>query len=66
MGIGPAAAVLIDATIVRVILLPASLKVLRERNGYLPKWLQWLPHGHEPEFRGAGPGELRPHPDTPV
>src|SRR3954469_12720522 len=43
MGIGLAAAVLIDATIVRAVLLPASMKLLGERNWYLPTWLQWLP-----------------------
>ena len=43
MGIGLAAAVLIDATIVRAVLLPATMKLLGERNWYLPSWLQWLP-----------------------
>jgi len=43
MGIGLAAAVLIDATIVRAVLLPATMKLLGEKNWYLPKWLQWLP-----------------------
>jgi uncharacterized membrane protein YdfJ with MMPL/SSD domain len=43
MGIGLAAAILIDATIVRAVLLPATMKLLGERNWYLPKWLQWLP-----------------------
>ena len=44
MGIGLAAAVLIDATIVRAVLLPASMMLLGEKNWYLPKWLEWLPH----------------------
>jgi RND superfamily putative drug exporter len=43
MGIGLAAAVLIDATIVRAVLLPASMKLLGEWNWYLPTWLEWLP-----------------------
>jgi RND superfamily putative drug exporter len=43
MGVGLAAAVLIDATIVRGVLLPATMKLLGEKNWYLPKWLQWLP-----------------------
>jgi uncharacterized membrane protein YdfJ with MMPL/SSD domain len=43
MGIGLAAAVLIDATIVRGVLLPASMKLLGDANWYLPTWLQWLP-----------------------
>jgi RND superfamily putative drug exporter len=43
MGIGLAAAVLIDATIVRAVLLPATMKLLGRWNWYLPKWLGWLP-----------------------
>jgi uncharacterized membrane protein YdfJ with MMPL/SSD domain len=43
MGIGLAAAVLIDATIVRAVLLPASMKLLGDWNWYLPSWLEWLP-----------------------
>ena len=43
MGIGLAAAILIDATIVRAVLLPATMKLLGDWNWYLPKWLEWLP-----------------------
>jgi uncharacterized membrane protein YdfJ with MMPL/SSD domain len=43
MGFGLAVAVLIDATIVRAVLLPASMKLLGDWNWYLPRWLQWLP-----------------------
>jgi uncharacterized membrane protein YdfJ with MMPL/SSD domain len=43
MGIGLAAAVLIDATLIRAVLLPATMKLLGERNWYLPSWLGWLP-----------------------
>jgi RND superfamily putative drug exporter len=43
MGFGLAVAVLIDATIVRAVLLPATMKLLGEWNWYLPRWLQWLP-----------------------
>jgi RND superfamily putative drug exporter len=43
MGVGLAAAVLIDATLIRAVLLPATMKLLGERNWYLPKWLGWLP-----------------------
>ena len=42
-GVGLAAAILIDATIVRAVLLPASMKLLGDWNWYLPNWLQWLP-----------------------
>jgi uncharacterized membrane protein YdfJ with MMPL/SSD domain len=51
MGIGLAAAVLIDATIVRAVLLPATMRLLGEWNWYLPRWLEWLPrleHGEAP------------------
>jgi uncharacterized membrane protein YdfJ with MMPL/SSD domain len=43
LGVGLAAAVLIDATIIRGVLLPASMKVLGDWNWYLPSWLEWLP-----------------------
>jgi len=43
MGIGLAVAILIDATLVRAVLLPAAMKLLGERNWYLPRRLSWLP-----------------------
>ena len=50
MGVGLAAAVLIDATIIRGVLLPATMKLLGDWNWYLPRWLEWLPRvSHEPE-----------------
>jgi uncharacterized membrane protein YdfJ with MMPL/SSD domain len=49
MGVGLAAAVLIDATIIRGVLLPATMKLLGDWNWYLPRWLDWLPRlEHEP------------------
>ena len=36
-------AVLIDATLVRAVLLPASMKLLGDWNWYLPSWLEWIP-----------------------
>ena len=53
MGLGLAVAVLIDATIVRGVLLPASMKVLGDWNWYLPRWLEWLPRSRR-EPRGGG------------
>ncbi len=51
MGFGLAVAVFLDATIVRTILVPATMRLLGNRNWYLPGWLEWLPHvdieGHE-------------------
>ena len=43
MGFGLGIAILLDATIVRIILVPASMKLLGKWNWYLPKWLEWLP-----------------------
>lgn len=43
MGVGLAVAVLLDATVVRAVLLPATMKLLGSRNWYLPRWLNWLP-----------------------
>jgi len=43
MGVGLAVAVLIDATVIRAVLLPAAMKLLGEWNWYLPSWLEWLP-----------------------
>ena len=42
-GVGLAVAVLLDATVVRACLLPATMKLLGPRNWYLPRWLGWLP-----------------------
>ena len=61
MGIGLAAAVLIDATIIRGVLLPATMKLLGDWNWYLPRWLEWLPtleHGDKPRV------EATPVPDA--
>jgi uncharacterized membrane protein YdfJ with MMPL/SSD domain len=57
-GVGLAVAILIDATIVRGVLLPASMKLLGDWNWYLPSWLEWLPRFDvsEPET----PSEAKP------
>ena len=43
VGFGLAVAVLLDATLVRSVLVPASMEVLGKGNWYLPSWLSWLP-----------------------
>jgi RND superfamily putative drug exporter len=49
MGVGLSVAILLDATLVRAVLLPATMKLLGDWNWYLPKGLNWLPHiSHEP------------------
>jgi RND superfamily putative drug exporter len=58
MGVGLAAAILIDATVIRGVLLPATMKLLGERNWYLPRWLQWLPRVGEE--RPTGRRRVRP------
>ena len=57
-GVGLAAAVLIDATLIRGVLLPATMKLLGDWNWYLPRQLQWFPHlSHE---RTRSPHDLKP------
>ena len=57
-GVGLATAVLIDATIVRAVLLPATMKLLGDWNWYLPRWLHWLPR--------SSLGEASPRPAAEV
>jgi RND superfamily putative drug exporter len=47
MGFGLAVAIAVDATVVRAVLLPATMKLLGRWNWYLPRWLDWLPQGGE-------------------
>ncbi|HEV2374463.1 MAG TPA: MMPL family transporter, partial [Streptosporangiaceae bacterium] len=49
-GIGMATAILIDATVVRGVLMPAAMSLLGDRNWYLPRWLAWLPGNRHPAF----------------
>src|SRR5262249_58235880 len=68
MGFGVAVALLIDATIIRSVMLPAAMRILDGWNWYLPSWLEWLPHieieaGH-PEG-GAPPPSPRAQKRTP-
>ena len=66
IGVGLASAVLIDATIVRGILVPAALALLGDRSWYFPRWLEWLPgwrlepSGPEPLTGAAEPGTSAP------
>jgi putative drug exporter of the RND superfamily len=60
MGFGVAVALLIDATIVRSVLVPATMKLLGERNWYLPSWLSWLPDVHVEGAEPASATALRP------
>ena len=56
MGVGLATAILVDATLVRAVLLPATMKLLGDWNWYMPRWLEWLPSlGHEESVAVAAP-----------
>ena len=59
-GVGLAAAILLDATIVRGVLLPASMKLLGDWNWYLPRWLEWLPRFDASESAAARRARGRP------
>jgi RND superfamily putative drug exporter len=74
MGFGLGVAVLLDATVVRSVLVPAAMALLGDVNWYLPSWLQWLPdirvEGREaaPVEREMAPARPRlrlPHPRLP-
>ena len=55
-GVGLAVAVILDATVVRAVLLPASMKLLGDWNWYLPRWLAWLPRARpQPTAPTDGP-----------
>ncbi len=60
LGFGLAVAILIDATVVRAVLVPATMKLLGEWNWYLPSWLEWLP-SLSPEGESASPAR-KPRP----
>jgi uncharacterized membrane protein YdfJ with MMPL/SSD domain len=56
MGVGLATAILVDATLVRAVLLPATMKLLGDWNWYMPRWLEWLPSlGHEESVAVGAP-----------
>ena len=62
MGFGVAVALLIDATIVRSVLVPATMKLLGTWNWYLPSWLGWLPDVHVEGAQPPPTAEPRPVP----
>ena len=62
LSVGLAVAVLLDATVVRGVLLPSVMAVLGERNWYLPRWLSWLPKPSGPASIGGPPGASLPAP----
>lgn len=57
MGFGIAVALALDATLVRLLLIPAAMRLLGARNWYLPRWLSWLPNL---QVEGPRPAPLQP------
>jgi uncharacterized membrane protein YdfJ with MMPL/SSD domain len=66
MGFGVAVALLVDATIVRSVLVPASMKLLGERNWYLPSWLSWIPEVHVEGHAPTSPAPKPPEAAVPA
>jgi RND superfamily putative drug exporter len=64
VGVGLAAAILLDATVVRGVLVPAVMGLLGERNWYLPRWLAWLPAVNL-DGLGSTPAAVRPSAPAP-
>ncbi len=62
MGVGLAFAVLIDATVIRGVLLPAVMTLLGDRNWYLPRWMHRLPDLTHDESALPPPPAAVPHP----
>jgi RND superfamily putative drug exporter len=62
MGFGLAVAVALDATIVRSVLVPATMKLLGDLNWYLPSWLEWLPRVN---IEGRAAPDAVPEPEEP-
>jgi uncharacterized membrane protein YdfJ with MMPL/SSD domain len=60
LGVGLAVAVLLDATLIRGVLLPAAMKLLGDWNWYLPSWLEWMPQV------GSESSESKPREDVPL
>src|SRR5262245_61240873 len=58
MGVGLAVAVFLDATLIRAVLLPATMKLLGDWNWYLPRWLRWLPARKDERAPGRAALEL--------
>ena len=66
MGFGVAVALILDATLIRLVILPSTLSLLGQRSWYLPRWLDWLPH-LEVEAPDAAPtDDEEPRPAEPA
>ncbi len=65
MGFGVGVALLVDATLIRMVVVPAAMTVLGRWNWYLPSWLEWLPELHV-EGQSAVPASTDAPPPTPT
>jgi RND superfamily putative drug exporter len=59
MGFGIAVALLLDATVIRSVVLPSAMVLLGDRTWYLPRWLAWIPH-----LEVEGDLDTRPRPEV--
>ena len=66
IGLGLAIAVLLDATVVRAVLVPAVMQLLGDRNWYLPRWLRWLPELKHSDAAPVAVPAPRPVEQVPV
>jgi uncharacterized membrane protein YdfJ with MMPL/SSD domain len=73
MGFGIAVALALDATLVRLLMIPAAMRLLGDRNWYLPRWLEWLPHlsvegkrGEDARARKGPRDDAPPVPPVPI
>ena len=58
VGFGLAVAVILDATVIRMVLVPASMELFGDWNWYLPSWLEWLPKIHIEGVHTAAPAAV--------
>jgi uncharacterized membrane protein YdfJ with MMPL/SSD domain len=67
LGVGLAVAILLDATLIRVVLLPSVMALIGDRNWYLPRWLGWLRRDSQRSPGLSAPvGLISPQPSQPV
>ena len=66
LGVGLAVAIALDATVIRVVLLPSVMALLGDRNWYVPRWLAWMPKPADPSGP-VRPGDVpaKPSPARP-
>ena len=57
MGFGAAGALILDATLIRLVILPSTVSLLGQRSWYLPPWLDWLPHLQAEPPKATSPDE---------